>query len=207
MATGLTADPPPVLAFDTWGSNAALIADCARLGYLRSEWRTLDCTYGLGTFWKLWRPEVLVGTDIEEDKSPIGYSVDFTALPFESRSFDSVVFDGPYKLNGTPDASIDERYGVHTSTPWQNRMVLLLTGLAECARVLGDGYLLAKCQDQVCSGKIRWQTDEFTAMAASCGLGKVDRLDFASYRPQPNGRSQKHARRNTSQLLVFKRGW
>ena len=40
----------PILAIAKWSSNAALIADCARLGYLRKEWRTLEPTYGYGTF-------------------------------------------------------------------------------------------------------------------------------------------------------------
>ena len=86
-------------------------------------------------------------------------------------------------------------------------MALIRAGIGECARVLADGYLLLKCMDQVCSGKVRWQTDEFTEHARRCGLGKVNKSDFPSYRPQPSGRSQKHARRNTSSLLVFQRGY
>jgi hypothetical protein len=54
---------------------------------------------------------------------------------------------------------------------------------------------------------VRWQTIDFTLVAESCGLGLVDRFDFLSYRPQPSGVRQQHARRNSSQLLVFKRGW
>jgi hypothetical protein len=194
------------MAIDRWTSNAELIEDCARLGYLRREWRTLDCTYGLGTFWKQWCPDCLVGTDVHPTKA-LTFAADFTALPFPDRSFDSVVFDPPYKLNGTPDAVVDARYGVDRSMRWQQRMDLIRDGIEECARVLGDGYLLLKCQDQVCSGKVRWQTHEFVGLADYLGLGLVDRLDMLSYRPQPAGRSQVHARRNSSSLLVFKRGW
>lgn len=197
----------PVMAFGEWPSNAELIADCARLGYLHAGWRTLDPTYGHGTFWKLWRPDDLVACDLDPAKSLIGRAVDFTALPFPDRYFDAVVFDPPYKLNGTPDEAIDQRYGVHEPTRWQDRMALCRRGIEECARVLGEGYLLVKCMDQVCSGRKRWQTDEFTKHAERCGLGKVDRFDFPTYRPQPNGRRQIHARCNTSSLLVFQRGW
>lgn len=197
----------PVLAFGDWSSNAEMIADCARLGYLRKDWVTLDPTYGHGTFWKTWQPTVLVALDLDPAKSIDLTSADFTDLPFEDQSFDAVVFDPPYKLNGRPDPVIDQRYGIHEPTRWQDRMALVRTGIAECARVLGDGYLLVKCMDQVCSGRMRWQTDEFTKHAEQCGLGKVDRLDFPSHRPQPKGRRQIHAHRNTSQLLVFKRGW
>lgn len=201
-------EPPPVMAIHSWASNGELIADCARLGYLRPEWQTLDCTYGYGTFWNSWKPDNLCATDLDPDKSPsVKGGVDFTAMPWRDGAFSCVVFDPPYKLNGTPTDDVDERYGVHKVTDWRSRMDLIYKGIAECARVLGDGYLLLKCQDQVCSGKVRWQTFHFTMCAAGQGLGLVDRFDFLSYRAQPNGRRQVHARRNASTLLVFKRGW
>lgn len=196
-----------ILATQAWPSNAELIADCARLGYLRSDLRTLDPTYGFGTFWKLWRPDDLVASDLDPAKSPIGISIDATDLPYDDRSFDAVVIDGPYKLNGRPDESVDERYGTDIRTDWRDRMDLLRRMLTEGARVLGDGYLLFKCGDQVVSGKVRWQSFEYTRHAETLGLGLVDRFDMLSYRPQPNGRRQVHARRNSSTMLVLKRGW
>jgi hypothetical protein len=203
----------PVMSIDKWSDNSALIADCARLGYLRPGWRTLDPTYGYGTFWQKWQPYpgLLVGSDLDPAKSPAGTSVDFTSLPHDDRSFPCVVFDPPYKLNGTPSDTdgVDERYGVHGDSyfRWQDRMDLCRRGVVECARVLGDGFLLVKCQDQVVSGKIRWQTTYLTEAAEACGLGLVDRFDFLSYRAQPAGRRQVTARRCSSQLLVFRRGW
>lgn len=194
-----------VLAIQKWKSNAELIAACAELGYLRTEWATLDTTYGHGTFWKLWRPEVLVGCDIDEAKSPYGFSVDFTKLPWGDGEWDAVVFDPPYKLNGRPDPAIDARYGVAERSTWQDRMRLIIDGAVECSRVLGDGYLLVKCQDQVVSGHKVWQTDEVTRILYCQGLMKVDRFDLLSYRPQPEGRRQVHAHSCSSQLLVFKR--
>jgi hypothetical protein len=50
-----------------------------------------------------------------------------------------------------------------------------------------------------------WQTDMVTRRAEDAGLTKVDALLFMSHRPQPEGRSQQHARRNYSTLLVFSR--
>lgn len=201
-------EAPPVMAINQWRSNAELIEDCARLGYLRREWVTLDPTFGHGTFWKNWCPETLVACDLDPAKSPIGHAVDFTALSYwPDGFFDAVVFDPPYKLNGTPDDTVDKRYGVHTPTRWQDRMELIEDGIDECSRVLGEGYFLLKCQDQVCSGKVRWQTRVFADRARVNGLGLVDRFDFVSYRAQPAGRRQVHARRNASTLLVFRRGW
>lgn len=196
---------PAILAIDTWTSNAELIADCARLGYLREEWLTLEPTYGVGTFWQVWRPVRLIGCDLDITKSPDGRSIDFRSLPWPDRYFDAVVFDPPYKLNGTPTEEVDERYGVHAVDTRDGRMNLIRDGLTECARVLGNGFLLMKCQDQVNGGRVRWQTIEFANHAATLGLRLVDRFDFLSYRPQPSGRRQIHARRNASTLLVFTR--
>lgn len=194
--------------------NATAIADCAQLGYLRKEWSTLDPTYGYGRFWTKWRPDYLIGTDKNPQKSPgeIGVesdlrlcdrSVDFREMPWLDRTFDAVVFDPPYKLSGTPDMdAMDERYGIDVPERWQDRMQLCVDGVRECARV-SDRMLLIKCQDQVCSGRMRWQTREFAEAAE--GFRLVTHLQVSSYLPQPPGRSQKHPRNNFSTLLVLER--
>ncbi len=197
------------MAAGTWANNAELIRDAVvPLGYLRADWRTLDPTYGLGRFWTLWRPP-LVGCDLDPAKSPIGRSVDFRHLPWDSDWFDAVVFDPPYKLNGTSTgkgaAASDVDYGVDRWMGVAERHQLITDGITECTRVLRPGgTLLVKCQDQVNGGKVRWQTRIFADHAESLGHRLVDRFDLASYREQPAGRRQQHARRNTSALLVFR---
>lgn len=201
-------DCSPILAIDKWPTNGHLIADCARLGYLRKEWLTLDPTYGYGTFWKVWQPDELVACDLNPAKSPIGYPVDFTDLPWSGGHFRAAVYDGPYKLNGNPSDTdgIDERFGVEVYTRWQDRLDLLVRGAVEVARVT-DEYLLVKCQDQVVSGKLRWQTIAITEALESAGFGLKDRMEFLGRRGQPAGRGQNNAHRASSQMLVFKRGW
>lgn len=191
-----------VLAIDTYQSNADLIIACRDLGYI--EGTVMDPTYGMGTFWAKWKPDELCAWDLDPEKSPKRVSVDFTDLPRPDRSIDTVVFDPPYKLNGTPDEAIDNRYGVHQPTRWQDRMDLCKRGIDECARV-SRKWLLIKCQDQVCSGKVRWQTIEFGSAAVDSGFELVDMLHYVAYRPQPEGRSQIHARRNYSTMLVLRR--
>jgi hypothetical protein len=196
----------PVMAIGTWRNNAELIADCARLGYLNLDGAVLDATYGLGRFWQKVRPALLVASDLDVTRSPIGHSVDFTALPWGDDTFDDGVFDPPYKLNGTGGShASDDAYGVATAgVRWQDRMQLCRDGITEYVRVIKPGgHLLVKCQDQVCSGQVRWQTHDFTAHAEQLGCRLIDALHLPSYRAQPEGRSQRHARRNYSTLLVL----
>jgi hypothetical protein len=201
----------PVTAFTSAHNNAELIVQCRRLGYLRDEWLTLDPTYGHGKFWTLWRPRCFIGSDIKLDKSPVGRSVDFTALRYQDATFDAVVFDPPYKLNGTSTgkgpAASDEGYGVDGAyVRWQGRHDLIRRGITECVRVLKpNGMLLVKCQDQVCSGQKRWQTREFAAHAESLGCRLVDMLHLPGGRKQPPGRRQLHALQNFSTMLVLQK--
>jgi SAM-dependent methyltransferase len=192
----------PVLAAHPWPSNAELIEACARLDYLDADALTLDATFGRGIFWRTWRPRRLITADKSKGRPML--RADFTRLPFPDHTFDRVILDPPYKLNGT-DAGEGERYGVERYASWQGRHQLIRGGITDCARVLRPaGVLLVKCQDQVCSGAVRWQTDEFTRHAESLGLDKVDRLDRLGHRPQPAGRRQVHAHGRPSSLLVFR---
>ncbi len=195
-----TMNDKEILAMNQYHSNAELIVACRDLGYLQGT--ILDTTYGLGCFWKLWRPIELTSCDIDQNKGVI--PADFTKLPFKDGAFNTVVFDPPYKLNGTPSCSSDGRYGTNTPIHWKERMALCRAGVIECSRVTNN-YLLVKCQDQVVSGKVCWQTHQFANVAESVGCSLVDSLHLKIHRPQPKGRRQVHARRNYSTLMVFKR--
>ena len=201
-------DDGVIYAATRWPTNAHMIVDCVRLGYLRSEWLTLDPTYGLGTFWRLWEPKNLVKADLYTHDITKGIDqLDFTRMPeIPDNWFDAVVYDPPYKFNGTPSPQ-EIRYGVHKSTRWQDRLELMIAGAIECARVTKKGgFLLIKCMDQVVSGKVVCQTDFMTnAACVTSGTTKIDRLDFLTEpRPQPHSR-QIHARRNYSTLLIFQK--
>lgn len=197
----------PVLAATAWPTNADMILDVARLGYINPEDQVLDPTYGRGGWWKKWHPVGLVAHDINPALTFGGQSIDFRDMPYPAGHFDVVAFDPPYKLNGTPTAEIDERYGVHVVASRADRHQLIRDGITECLRVLKPGgILLAKCQDQVNGGKVRWQTIEFTRHAETVGPAVlIDMLHMLGGRPQPEGRSQQHARRNMSTLLVLRK--
>lgn len=191
-----------VFAIGEWATNAHLIADVAKLGYL--DGTVLDATYGEhGGFWKVWRPESLTTNDRYRDAD---YHYDYRAFPFCDGEFDVVVFDPPYKLSGTPAlGAFDARFGIEESMSREDRLEDIRLGARECFRV-ARRRLLVKCQDQVEGGKVRWQTDLVTRAVEELGGTKIDRFDFVSNgRPQPGNRTQRTARRNHSTLLVFAR--
>ena len=188
-----------------WPTNAHLIEDAHRLGYLRDTDVVLDPTYGEGNWWTRWQPPAMIATDIDQDKSPDAPE-EFTALRFDDETFDAVAFDPPYRLNGRPDPGFDLKYGTGARAGWQERHALIRAGIEECARVLKPGgALLVKCQDQVCGGRVRWQTREFSDHAEAQGTRLVDTFIMLGGRPQPEGRRQAHADHNWSTLLVFRK--
>lgn len=185
-------------------TNAQLMRDCAALGYLPEP--VLDATYGLGRFWRDYVPVELTTNDLW---TPADNAWDFTQLPCADRSYAAVVFDPPYKLNGTstgrgPSVS-DAGYGVAGAyMSIGRRHGLIGDGISECGRVAGR-FLLVKCQDQVSSGAVQWQTRLFADRGETCGFRLVDMLHVSGARAQPEGRRQVHARRNYSTLLVLRR--
>lgn len=204
-----------VRAIGTRSSNAAAIVDCRTLGYLNDHDSILDPTYGLGRFWSIWRPYRLVRSDLNPARSADGVSVDVRAMPWPDDLFDAVVFDPPYKLNGTSTgrgpAASDEDYGVHLYQGREERHQFIRDGITECVRVVRHrGYLLVKCMDQVNGGRKRWQTRIFADHAESLGCRLVDMLHVQGYRAQPKTnrdgtpRRQQHAAADYSTLLVLR---
>lgn len=210
-----------VMTIDKWSSNGALIADVAKLGYIDMSKPVRDFTYGLGNFWTVIKPALLVASDYDINKSPLGYSVDARMPDDSDRYYATVVVDPPYKLNGTPDPALDYAYGVHERATVDDRLDLIYEMvLGASSTVAVNGYLLIKVQDQICSGKPVWQTDMVhtaltdpeTVMYHTDEEGwvfpefkKMEVFQYMSYRPQPAGRAQVHARRNASQLMVYRR--
>lgn len=214
----------PVLAASRWPSNAELIADVARLGYLLADDHVLDPTYGLGNWWKRWRPEKLTTHVRSKDGS------DFRSLPYPACSFDAIAFDPPYVCPGGRKTSsvkpMHERYGMNEGgsedpdfrTPAELQAIVN-DGLTEMARLVRPavtakrgGVIIAKCQNYIWSGAL-WEGAELTREhARSLGLVVVDRLEMiVNPGPQPtinpdgSPRRQVHARRNLSTLFVFRK--
>jgi hypothetical protein len=191
-----------VRAIGEWTTNAHLIADVAKLGYL--DGTVLDATYGEGNFWSVWKPELLFTNDLHK---PADFKLDYRDLGAADRTYDAVVFDPPYKLNGTPAlAEQDARYGTAARTSRADVLEDIRLGALECYRVCCR-FLLVKCQDQVEGGKVRWQTDMVTRAIEDAGGRKLDRFDIPTAGiPQAKvGRIQRTSRAKHSTLLVFEK--
>jgi hypothetical protein len=195
-------DDGEVMAVRATGNNADLIADTFRLGYLTDEMAILDPTYGMGVFWKKHRPPYLVGTDIDPTKSPggrwpgsswgAGQPLDFTAMHiFVDGTFDAVVFDPDYKLQGTSSnagpASSNGRYGMDRDyRSVEEQYGNIGKGLTECVRVTRPGgMVLVKYMSQVVSGDIHWMEIDIPLAMDKLGCTYIDDLRLLGYRKQP----------------------
>lgn len=202
-----------VYAANHWTSNADLIADVAKLGYIKPETDViLDPTWGKGIWWRRVKPKQLVRRDLAID------GFDFRNMPYSDNTFDVVAFDPPYvAVGGRSTSTIDDfndRFGLHTAprTPL-DLQVYMHDGFSECVRVVKPrGIILWKCTDYVTSGKIWLGTHYALTYALSLGCSMQDRFELIGHaRAQPprtrkdgSPVTQKHARRNISTLFVFK---
>jgi hypothetical protein len=197
-----------ILAASTWKTNAELIVDVARLGYLRTEWRTLDPAHGDGKWWTLWRPDTLVISD--KYKGPEHH--DFRHLPHVDGAFDAIAFDPPYVCPGGRKTStikpMHAAYGMNGDdfrTPAELQQIIN-DGLAEMCRVVRSrGVVLVKAKDYVWSGKLFPGAHYTLEHALSLGFELIDRFEHVGT-PGPQSQTrQVHARRNLSTLFVLRR--
>jgi hypothetical protein len=188
------------------GTNAQLIATIAPIYFTGS---VLDVTYGEGKWWSKFRPTDFTYHDLHKVDG-----VDFTNLPHDDRSFDTVCFDPPYVpqggLSDRQDAvDFRDRFGLlKQSTPWTETKQLLEDGLTECLRV-DRRFVVAKCSDFTSGGRFhlghRWMMDAATA----AGAGDPWDLIVHHTGSGPGGHNiweQQRARRHHSYLLVFTPG-
>lgn len=185
-----------VLAARRWRDNGELISDVARLGYLREDERICDVTYGLGLWWRRWRPAVLFAHDLHKLDG-----VDFRQLPEPDGCYRKVAWDPPYVAQGGRETStIDDftdRYGIDgyntPATPRALHDELIVPGLDEMWRVLAPGGLvLLKCKDYVTSGRVQWAVRWAEDAAEARGFHLLDRFEHVgSLRAQPQERRRR----------------
>lgn len=195
------------------GVNADVFPHVLEL-YVPRGSRVADVTYGRGAFWKQIDPKAyhIVASDLTT-------GVDCRKLPYSDGSFDCVVLDPPYMHTPGGTAHVEhqnfEQYyqnngaGNTTSAKYHEAVLELYFAAArEACRVLKNGgTLIVKCQDEVCACKQRLTHVELiNELTAS--LFVVEDL-FVLMRNNKPGVSrilkQRHARKNHSYFLVFRK--
>lgn len=168
--------------------------------YSTKQSKVLDISYGTGAFWNK-KPNITLDLFTNADVCGSFYN-----LPFAKNTFDTIVFDPPYRMNGTKVGyALTDRYKNETS----NYKVVPLHykyGTREVYRVLvNGGILIAKMQDQVVSGKFYFQTNEMLKWASQFNR-LIDEVHvITGSRPQPKGRQQKHIRTSHSTFQIWEK--
>jgi len=194
------------------GDNAELFPQVLEL-YVPKGSIVADVTYGQGAFWRTVDKNdyVLKASDIKD-------GVDCRSLPYADGTIDCVVFDPPYMH--TPGGTAHnghqnfENYYRNNSTNHNTKkyheavLDLYFHGAAEAHRVLRPkGILILKCQDEVCANKQRLTHVEIITQLERQGFITEDL--FVLMRRNRPGVSrilqQKHARKNHSYFLVFRK--
>lgn len=202
------------------GNNADLFPQILQL-YVEPKSKIADVTYGKGVFWK--------NVDLSRYRffpSDIKTGTDCRKLPYEANSMDCVVLDPPYMeglyrrevshMAGNGNyASFREAYSNgeayhQENAPKYHDAVLDLYFKAgnEVFRILKDkGIFIVKCQDEVSANKQHLTHVEIINYYISIGFMTEDLFVLVrNNRPSVTRLlKQKHARKNHSYFLVFRK--
>jgi tRNA G10 N-methylase Trm11 len=194
------------------GDNAELFPQALKL-YVPKGSTVADVTYGKGVFW----------TNVPKDDykvlaTDLQTGTDCRALPYENGTLDAVVLDPPYMH--TPGGTAHKGHQGFEDY-YRNNVPLVLQAKyhdavaqlyfaagREAHRVLKKGgALIVKCQDEVCANKQCLTHVEIINEYYRVGLVCED--VFVLVRTNRPGMSrvvrQRHARKNHSYFLVFKK--
>jgi tRNA G10 N-methylase Trm11 len=184
------------------GTNADLFPIALGM-YVKQGAKIADVTYGNGVFWR----NVDTAT-YNLCRSDIQTGVDFRHLPYTDASFDAVVLDPPY-MNGGANVkdSINKCYKNDGNMSHENVMALYLAGILEARRVLvRKGILFVKCQPAVADHKQKMTHVQIVTVFPMIGFQIEDEFVLRqTVVPLMRHKTQQHARKNHSYLLVARR--
>lgn len=205
--------PPtePIYRCHRWGTNGALIADVARLGWLTNT-PTLDATYGKGNFWTEWTPDDLTTNDINPERRA-DHQWDWTQPIPTTETWPQIVFDPPYRNQGGAPTSSDhtditDRFGLTANTTPYQILDDMRRGIANLLPLLGrQGTFAMKCADWVNGGRLHRGRYQMEKALEANGLRVVDEFIFLNNgSSQDASKTQLTARSNCSNLLIARRG-
>ena len=222
----------PILTARLCSTNAEQFPDILRL-YVPPPACVLDMTYGNGVFWRqvgnvefvnfetaaLDNPAsdghyLLFANDLDKSKGYFHYDVVNLPERWEAR-FGAVVLDPPYLGVGgleTLKESIDRGYGTRARARRGLKGIcavrqLYAAGMMEAYRVLTrSGVLIVKTMDQVESGRQHLLSHDICDLGRILGFKFEDQFVYVNKNaPTMRHKTQKHARKNHSFWLVFRR--
>jgi len=195
------------------GVNADVFPHVLAL-YVAKGSRIADVTYGRGAFWKQ-----INSRDYHVVASDLTTGVDCRKLPYKDSSLDCLVLDPPYMHTpgGTAHVNHQNFEGYYQNNGTGNAtgakyheavLELYFSAAREAWRVLKNGaVLIVKCQDEVCACKQRLTHVEIINELTQSHY-MVEDL-FVLVRTNRPGVSrilkQRHARKNHSYFLVFRK--
>lgn len=185
------------------GTNADLFPVALRM-YTPPGSRIADITYGNGVFWRNIDKSAyqLIESDLQT-------GVDFRCLPYRDAEFDAVVFDPPYMNGGSGvKHSMNKCYKNNDNNMChENVLALYMQGILEARRVLcRSGVLYVKCQAAVADHKQNMTHVQLMTLMPMIGLRIEDEFVLKqSSRPLMRHKTQQHARKNHSYLIVARR--
>ncbi len=192
--------------------NTEVFSDILKL-YVPEGSIIADVTYGKGAFWRNVPPG-----EYQVKATDLKTGVDCRRLPYRDFSIDCVVFDPPYMHTpgGTAhsghqnfESYYQNNNTANPATKYHEAVLdLYFSGSREAYRVLKpEGILIVKCQDEVCANKQRLTHVEI--------INELETLEFITedlfvvVRKNRPGVSrvirQRHARKNHSYFLVFRK--
>lgn len=194
------------------GSNAEMFPHVLKL-YVPPGSIVADVTYGKGAFWR----DVKRAT-YELHTTDLRNGVDCRKLPYSDVSIDCIVLDPPYMHSpgGTAHDGHQNFEGYYRNNAADSSglkyheavLDLYFRAGAEALRILRPGgILIVKCQDEVCANRQRLTHVEIVAEYTRRGFIVED--CFVLMRTSRPGVSrilkQRHARKNHSYFLVFRK--
>lgn len=177
---------------------------------LHNKGLPFDCdpTYSKGVFWEgLPRPKYKF--DLMPQIAEV-QQADARALPLDSSSLNSLMFDPPFVLKDvtdrTPTGKIESRFSAYKT--FAELLCFYREAVIEFGRVLRPGGILAfKCQDTISGGKQHWSHVEVYNMARAYGFIGKDLYILVRNNVlwSPNMKNQQHARKTHCFYWVFKK--
>lgn len=183
--------------------------------YVQTGSKIADVTYGKGVFWR----KVLNKAEFALFKTDITMGVDCRKLPYGDESMDCVVLDPPYMHTpgGTAHSNHQNFESYYKNNETGNKtekkyheavLDLYFSAGLEAKRVLKKkGMFIVKCQDEVCANRQRLTHVELINEYCQYGFHADD--IFVVMRKGKPGVSrmlkQRHARKNHSYFLVFRK--